>query len=235
MYVSPLKEIYLSDNAKITINVLKQVYINNYILTKYGGKIDLEKFEKLVKEDEELRILIIKFVTADKENDTLSEKEYEIRNKIKEEISKMKVKSLAQFHYDYDCEGVIEIRTPQKFIYKGKNFTLETIEKCYNLSCYVAHVNTWLSNVDPDLRIKVIHDENGIVIIKDNYYIIISNEISLAQVLGYFGWLNGKGKMIDFLYNIMLIDWIERQKMVPFKLFREIQKRIKKLLKQAKT
>lgn len=226
------KVIVIDNNTTLTITTSGLVYFNDYLLTQIPKNVDISKLEQEIKQDEKLHRLINDFFSFEKIKEILQKKQDEIREIIKKELIKAKKEKLQKFHYDKDCYGMFVIIRPNKVIFRGNNLVLETINKDYNFSCFLAQFNRVIRNFTPNLKVKIVDDGYYLSISVNDTYLVISDKVTLNQVLTYLSKLKDSGKFINTLNMISNVVEIERHKMRAYSLFKEIQHSVKEIAKK---
>lgn len=228
------KLIVLDQNTVFYVTVYNTVFFDNQRLTVLPEHVNLDKLEKMMKEDKELNDLINKYYVASALSRSLTEKQKEIVSKLDNEI-------FHGFIYDYPDltqeKGCTEIKRERRgcmIDYYGKNFILTTVSKKYDFRCIVKEIDNAVRSVDPELMLEISHLKESIAVFVNRNIVYFTDRFALRDVLSYIKNSITQGKFNEFVNTLKTLDEITTKKAIALEYFFDIALRVKRLAENSK-
>lgn len=184
--VLPIKrQITLSDNTTFFVSYLNVVYFDGQRLVDLPYDVNLDLFEKKVKEDNELNALLRAYKDISLLCAVLQIQKVSYESIIEYSIANTKPFGIAEFTAPNNC-GVKKERTLHGVEYYTPHFWLEVEDTKNNYGCFVKKLNEAISQIDPSASIHL-HQINDLIAIDFNSTnVFMSKKYTLTAVLSFF-------------------------------------------------
>lgn len=225
-------QILLQEKPVFGITTDNVLYFDRFRLVKVPKNVDIDVLMRRLQNDKELTDLVDKYFKVSSEVEGLAQRKEELIREINLGILDSLTLDLKLFDSDKECTSVTKDISKNMFIYAGKNFSLSTIETFYDFRCFVERVDKAISQIDPNAHIEVSHDDMSIAIFYNGWIVYITDKFKLNAILSYFQDLIFLGELEPFIAKLKELYKIERREGEQAELYLEIERHVKKLVKE---
>lgn len=219
----------LDQNTVFYVNAINSVFFDGMRLTSLPENTNLDKMEKLMREDKILNDLINKYFVASTIAKSLYEKEKELQDQIGIDIMHTFISDYKELASKTPCTEIRKMVRDSMVDYIGNNVLLTTTVKKYDFSCLIKEIDNAVKQIDPTFKFEISHDKKSIAFFTKNGIVYVTDRFALRDVLSYLRNLVNENKIGDFVKTLKELDSILDKRGKAIDLFLDIALRVKEL------
>lgn len=219
----------LDQNTVFYVNAINSVFFDGMRLTSLPENTNLDKMEKLMREDKILNDLINKYFVASTIAKSLYEKEKGLQDQIGIDIMHTFISDYKELASKTPCTEIRKMVRDSMVDYIGSNVLLTTTVKKYDFSCLIKELDNAVKQIDPTFKFEISHDNKSIAFFTKNGIVYVTDRFALRDVLSYLRNLVNENKIGDFIKTLKELDSILDKRGKAIDLFLDIALRVKEL------
>lgn len=214
------------------VNSERELFFDGHFITKIPKSVNIDTLMLKLKDDVELSKLVDQYYKASYNAKELEKKEKQITRQIDLEVLDAIVLELKFFESKEECQSISKDFVRNQVIYKGKHFSIVTVEKDIDLSCFVERVDKEIGEIDPTVFIEVNHDDRSIAVFIDGYIVYLTTVFKFNAFLSYLKDLIFLGKLTQLIHDLKNLKSIEKEQEKQVELYEKVRKHVLKTIKE---